>query len=92
MAKFLDYEGLKTYDKELKKHISGIIGTGYGVAGDKVNVKDYIDSRIFVGTAAEVELALQQKKIDESTFTMVVDPDAEEMTYIDSSEIEDLFK
>lgn len=91
MSKYLDYEGLKKYNQERNKYISELLGEGYAVAGDKKNVKEYIDSRIFVGTAAEVELALQQKKIDDSAFTMVYDPDASEVTSISDSEINALF-
>lgn len=91
MAKYLDYTGLTQYDKKLKDYISGIVGEGYAVADENVNIKNYIDSRIFVGTAADVELALQDKRIDNTTFTMVVDPDATEVTSISDSEITSLF-
>ena len=91
MAKYLDYEVLKTLIQEQKKYISGITGTGYSTADNNCNIKEYIDSRIFVGTAAEIELALQLKKIDDSTFTMVLDEDAEEMTSISDSDINNLF-
>lgn len=92
MTKYLDYEGLKIYDGALKQHISDLLGVGYNVAEEGVNVKEYIDSRIFVGSAADVELALNQKKIDETTFTMVIDPDAAEVTSIPDSDIVNLFK
>lgn len=91
MAKYLDYEGLKTYDQKAYQRMIDIIGTGYAISDNKVNVKDYIDSRIFVGSAADVELALSQKKIDEKTFTMIVDENASEVTSIPDSEIRDLF-
>lgn len=89
--KFLDYAGLQTYDSAIKNYISSALGTGYNVSGDSVNVKQYIDSRIFVGTAAEVDIAMTAKKIDETTFTVITDEDAEELTSISSAEIAGLF-
>lgn len=91
MAKYLDYDGLKTVLENEHSYIGNITGNGYAVAGEKRNIKEYIDSRIYVGTAAEVELALEQKLIDETTFVMVEDPDATEIGKISDSEINALF-
>lgn len=92
MARYLDENGLLTLVNETKKYVTDITGIGYNIAGDSKNIKEYIDSRIFVGSAADVELALSQKKIDETTFTMVVDEDGEEITAIPRADIDNLFK
>lgn len=89
--KFLDYDGLKKVISSEHAYIEGITGKNFTVAGNKVDMKRYIDSRIFVGDAAAVEAALAAKQIDDTTFTMVVDPDVEEITSIDTADIDALF-
>lgn len=89
--KFLDYAGLQSYDSAIKNYISDALGTGYNVAGDGVNVKRYIDSRIYVGTQAEIDVALAAKKIDNTTFTVIIDEDAEGIASITAGEITNLF-
>ena len=91
MAKYLDYEGLKILIGSEHSYIENITGKDYKIADTTCNIKEYIDSRIFVGSAADVELALSQKKIDDTAFTMVVDEDASEVTSISDSEINSLF-
>lgn len=89
--KFLDYNGLKSYDSALKDYIKNITGTDYKIGQDAVNIKQYIDSRIYVGTAAEADVAQLAGKIDDTTFKVIIDEDAEELTAITSAEITSLF-
>ena len=90
-VKYLDYEGLSHFKNKLDAQLESILGTGYNINGSTTNVKNYIDSRIFVGTEADVSLALSQGRIDESTFTMITDDNLEEVTSISNNEIIRLF-
>lgn len=91
MAKYLDYEGLKTYDSNLKNYLTDIIGTDYKISDRKVNVKEYIDSRIFVGTEADIELARATGRIDESALTFLTDDETQLVVSISDNEINKLF-
>lgn len=68
------------------------IGTGYKVKETDVTVKEYIDSRIFVGSQEEYEAAIAEGTIDTTTFVVITDDDAETLEPISESDIEDLFK
>lgn len=72
--------------------INGAFTLGNGELNKAVDIKTYIDSRIFVGTQEEVDTAMEAGTIDDTTFVVVTDDGADELTPIEESTIDDLFK
>jgi len=60
--------------------------------GDRdVDIKAYIDSRIFVGTTEQRDAALEAGTIDDSTFCVITDEEADELVPVTQTEINALF-
>lgn len=66
-------------------------GTGFTVGGDAVDMKAYIDSRIWVGKQSDYDDAIAAKEIDSTTFAIITDEAADTFEPIDESDITDLF-
>lgn len=71
--------------------LTSVLGTDYKVNAKASPVKAYIDSRVFMGTEAEIATAKAAGKIDDTTITIVVDETAEELTPITDAEIAAMF-
>lgn len=72
------------------------VGTGYEIeqpdkTKKEVDVKKYIDSRIFVGTQAEYDTKLAAGEIDSTTFAVIVDQSGESLVPITEAQIDSLF-
>lgn len=71
--------------------LTSVLGSGFAINSKATTVKDYIDSRVFMGTEEEVAAAKAAGKIDDTTTIIVVDETVEEFTPITEDEINELF-
>lgn len=82
---------IKTDDAWVRIANQGEFKVGNEDKAHTVDVKAYIDSRIFVGTQEEVDAAKEAGTIDDTTFVVVTDEEADQFVAISQEEIDLLF-